>query len=250
MVREKINQSGPAYLLTGARLALQPGLRRFILLPLLVNFLLFGSVFFWLSKALDSLAEKWVSWLPEWLHWLGVLIWPLIIFCLLLITYFLFTLIANWIAAPFNGLLAEQVEARLTGQPAPEVSWLAVLRDVPRVLAREWHKLRYYLPKALGCLLLLLIPMIGQTFGPLIWLLLCAWMAAVQYCDYSYDNHKTSFNLMCQDLRQRRWRTLGFGLVVSCATAIPLLNLFIMPVAVCGATALAVDLRRELQVNA
>jgi CysZ protein len=42
-----------------------------------------------------------------------------VISVLLVFGYF-FSTIANWIAAPFNGLLAEQLEARLTGATPPD----------------------------------------------------------------------------------------------------------------------------------
>lgn len=66
---------------------------------------------------------------------------------------------------------------------------------------REWQKLKYYLPKAIGCLILFFIPVIGQTVAPLAVALLCAWMAAIQYCDYPYDNHKIRFEIMRDDLK-------------------------------------------------
>lgn len=78
---------------------------------------------------------------------------------------YLFSTIANFVAAPFNGLLAEQLEAKLTGKKLSDQSILSLLKDVPRILGREWRKLMYYLPKALGLFILLLIPALGQTIG-------------------------------------------------------------------------------------
>ena len=59
-----------------------------------------------------------------------------------------FSTIANWIAAPFNGLLAEQLEARLTGATPPDTGVLGIMKDVPRIMKREWQKLAWYLPRA------------------------------------------------------------------------------------------------------
>lgn len=55
----------------------------------------------------------------------------------------------NWLAAPFNGLLAEKVEQLLTGKPMNTGSGMDVVKDLPRILGREWIKLKYYLPRAL-----------------------------------------------------------------------------------------------------
>lgn len=51
---------------------------------------------------------------------------------------------------------------------------------------------------------------------------------------------------MRQALRQNKLTNLQFGALVSLCTMVPLLNLLIMPVAVCGATALWVDRYRHL----
>ena len=42
-------------------------------------------------------------------------------------------------------------------------------------------------------------------------------------------------------MRDKRSTALGFGAGVTLLTAIPIINLFIMPAAVCGATKLSVD---------
>lgn len=49
-------------------------------------------------------------------------------------------------------------------------------------------------------------------------------MAAIQYCDYPYDNHKIRFEIMREDLKNHRWTNLGFGLIVSVCTAIPIVK--------------------------
>lgn len=249
MKEQQINKNSIQYLLDGWHLIRQPGLRLFVILPLLTNFLLFSGGVYYLFSSLDAMTQSIVSKLPEWLAWLSYLIWPLAIISAMLVFFFLFGMLANLIAAPFNGLLAEQVEARLTGQPAPDSSVASLLKDIPRIFAREWQKLKYYLPRALLCLLLFWIPVLGQTLAPVIWFALSAWMAVIQYCDYPFDNHKIPFNQMKQSLGQHKWNNIGFGALITCCTMIPVLNFFIMPIAVCGATALWVDRYRDLPIS-
>lgn len=155
-----------------------------------------------------------------------------------------FSTLANWIAAPFNGLLAEQLEARLTGATPPDTGILGIMKDVPRIMKREWQKLAWYLPRAIVLLILYFIPGIGQTVAPVLWFLFSAWMLAIQYCDYPFDNHKVPFKEMRTALRSRKVTNMQFGALTSLFTLIPVLNLFIMPVAVCGATAMWVDCYR------
>ncbi|VEC81343.1 putative sulfate transport protein CysZ [Raoultella ornithinolytica] len=58
---------------------------------------------------------------------------------ILLVFGYFFSTIANWIAAPFSGLLAEQLEARLTGATPPDVGIFGIMKDVPRIMKREWQ---------------------------------------------------------------------------------------------------------------
>ncbi|MEF1230495.1 sulfate transporter CysZ, partial [Vibrio fortis] len=155
-------------------------------------------------------------------------------------SYF-FSTLANFIAAPFNGLLSEKVEELLTGKKVNDDGLMDVVKDTPRILAREWRKLVYTLPKAIGLFLLLLIPALGQTVAPFLWFIFTAWMLAIQYADYPFDNHKISFDDMRSSLKQKQGKSYGFGALVSIFTTIPILNLIVVPVAVCGATAMWVS---------
>ena len=112
---------------------------------------------------------------------------------ILLFFYFAFTTLSGFIAAPFNGLLAEKVEKMLTGEAVNNDGFAEIMKDVPRMLNREWQKLWYSLPKFVGLFLLSFIPVIGQTIIPVLTFLFTCWMMAIQYCDYPFDNHKIFF---------------------------------------------------------
>lgn len=234
-------RSGFGYFFHGLELALTPGIRRFVLLPLLTNIVLVGGALFYLFSHLDTWITQMMGQLPDFLSWLSYILWPLLVLTILATFSYFFSTLANFIAAPFNGLLAEKVEEHLTQQRVNDDGMLAVVKDIPRVLAREWRKLIYVLPKAIGLFLLLLIPGLGQTLGPILWFVFTAWMLAIQYCDYPFDNHKVSFNEMRYSLKQKQGKAYGFGALVAVFTTIPVLNLIVMPVAVCGATAIWVN---------
>ncbi|HAS61962.1 MAG TPA: sulfate transporter CysZ [Vibrio sp.] len=241
MTKNTIPRSGFGYFFHGIELALSPGIRRFVLMPLLANIILVGGALFYLFSHLDSWINQWIGQLPEFLSWLSYILWPLLVLTILATFSYFFSTLANFIAAPFNGLLAEKVEEYLTGQKINDDGIMSVVKDTPRVLAREWRKLLYVLPKAIGLFLLLLIPALGQTLGPILWFIFTAWILAIQYCDYPFDNHKVSFNEMRYNLKQKQGKAYGFGVLVSLFTTIPILNLIVMPVAVCGATSMWVS---------
>ncbi|TKG02054.1 sulfate transporter CysZ, partial [Vibrio lentus] len=82
-----------------------------------------------------------------------------------------------------------------------------------------------------------------------LWFIFTAWMLAIQYADYPFDNHKIKFDDMRNILKQKQGKTYSFGALVSVFTTIPILNLIVVPVAVCGATAMWVVEFKEQALN-
>ncbi len=237
--------SGIGYLFKGLSLSFKSGTRRFILIPLLINLILFGGAFTYVIHHLSQWIDGGLQQLPSWLHWLSYLLWPLLMLGVLVICAYIFSTVANWIAAPFYGLLAESLEAKLLGKPAPDTTWGELIKDIPRIFYREWIKLKYYLPKAIGLLIFMWIPVVGHILGPIFWFVFSAWMMTLQYADYPFDNHKISFDDMRTQLKTQRWTSLGFGSSVMVGMLIPIVNIFVMPAAVCGATLMWVERYRR-----
>ena len=121
--------SGPGYLIQGFSLLRKPGLRRFVLMPLLINILLFGGLVWWAYGWVEGSSEYLIGKLPDWLHWLRHVVVPVFVLTSLVVIFYGFSILANLIAAPFNGLLAEAVECHLTGKTL-QGDWRQLLRDI------------------------------------------------------------------------------------------------------------------------
>ncbi|NWL78436.1 sulfate transporter CysZ [Pseudomonas taiwanensis] len=228
--------SGPQYLGEGLKLVLSPGLRLFVLLPLSVNLLLFAGLIGFAVGEFSGWVDAFMPSLPDWLSFLQYLIWPLFVLLVLVLVFFSFTMLANIIAAPFNGFLAEKVEVVVRGQDDfPAFSWAELMAMIPRTVGRELRKLAYFLPRAGALLILSFIPGVNLLAAPL-WIVFGIWMMAVQYIDYPADNHKLGWNEMLAWLREKRWQSLGFGGITYLALMIPFVNILMMPAAVAGAT--------------
>lgn len=232
-------RSGFDYFFYGFHLIKQKGLKRFIFAPLFINIVLFSGAFIYLFRYVQSMIDSLLSYIPDWLtSWASALLTPLAFITVLLLFSYFFLTIANWIAAPFNGLLAEKVESFLRGEPPSNQSLWQFFKDIPRIFKREIDKLVYYIPRALGYLLLFFILPIG---GQIIWFLFSAWMLTLQYADYSFDNNKVDFNRMKLTLNKNKSLCFTFGAMVNLFTMIPIINFLVMPVAVCGSTAMWVE---------
>lgn len=227
---------GAAFLFRGAKLLFVPGIKRFIAIPLLINFLLFGGLVFFGINQFEHLLQWLMPELPEWLQWL---VWPLwVVFGLatLVIVFYTFTIIANIISAPFNGALAEAVELHLRGQviDKPVIAG-SFLHQVGESFSQEFTKLKYMGKFALPLLLLFFIPVVNIA-APFIWLAFSAWLLALEYADYPMANHDIPFSGVKQRLHSKRVMTLGFGGATMAATMVPIVNFFVIPAAVAGAT--------------
>jgi CysZ protein len=229
---------GIRYLRRGAGMLSHPSLRLFVIVPLVINIVIFATLFTvgfgYITVMIDWLMAK----LPGWLSFLEWILWPLIVITACLISGYLFTTLALLIASPFNGLLAEKAEELITGKEVDSIEGLGnALMMVPRGILRELVKLLYYLPRAVGVLLLSVIPGINAA-SPVLWFLLGARMMSITYLDYPMDNHRLGFREVINAARDYRFSSLGFGGAVYLCAGIPVVNLIIVPAAVVGATLL------------
>jgi CysZ protein len=229
---------GIGYVREGLRLIRQPGLRRYVAMPLLISVVLFTTAILVGVHWIEVLLTWLLGWLPAWLDWLSYLLWPLFALTGVLLVFYTFSLLTNLIAAPFNGLLAEAVERHLDGRTmADSGGWQALLKDILPSLYSELRKLIYFALRALPLGLLFLIPPVNLA-APFLWALFSAWMLAIEYVDYPMANHLLHFAEQRKRLRGRRLLSWGFGGASLLMTMIPVVNFLAMPASVAGATAM------------
>jgi len=225
-----------AYFMEGARMISKPGFRRFIVIPLFINLVIFVAATFALVYSFQHFFAQLLAWLPSWLAWLSWLLWPLVGFIFLIVYGYSFNLITNLIAAPFFGLLAEKVETELTGVQPPNEPMSQL---IPRTLARELSKLWYFMSRGLLVLLVFLalffIPG-ANILGACLAALWSCWCMAVQYVDFPADNHQLGFSELRSRLKQQPLTTYPFGGIVLLGCMIPVINIVVSPIAVAGAT--------------
>ncbi|WP_461537769.1 sulfate transporter CysZ [Spongorhabdus nitratireducens] len=223
---------GVKYFITGIRLLPKPGIRAFVILPLLANLLVFSGMIYYGSSQFSDWMSGFMGSIPGWLSFLEYVLWPIFALTIAVAVFFLFTIVANLIAAPFNGLLAERIQQQHAPDSLPQTfgmkDWMML---VPRSLSRELQKIMYYLPRALLLLVLTFIPVIN-LITPILWFLFSAWMLAIQYCDFAADNQQISFKAMLRQLKDDWGGSLGLGICLSLAMLIPGVNLILMPAAV------------------
>lgn len=224
------------YFFEGARLIVKPGFRRFILIPLLINLVIFVVVTIALFHAFGDFFTQVQEWSPTWLDWLAWLLWPLVGFMFLVVYGYSFNIITNFLAAPFFGLLAEKIETELTGTAPPDEPWVQL---IPRTLQREAVKLWYFVSRGLLIFSLFVVLFFipgANLLGVLIGVIWSCWCMAVQYSDYPADNHQLSFRELRRRLNTQQLTSYSYGGIILLGSMVPVLNIFVTPIAVAGAT--------------
>lgn len=226
---------------SGFGLIFGSGIKRFVLVPFVINIGLFSLAGKLLSDQLDAWLEKL---LPGWLSWLEWLIWPLFAIAMFLIVFYTFTVIANLISAPFNSLLSARIEASLTGKKPEDINSDKFVRLMMRTLKSEIQKILYAIKWFIPLIIITIIPAVNLV-APFLWILFAAWFFTLEYSDYPLANRGQFFDEVKSYNQKNRLRTLGFGTGVFIITSIPIVNFFAMPVAVAGATKLTTKIEQN-----
>ncbi|NRB40155.1 MAG: sulfate transporter CysZ [Pseudomonadales bacterium] len=225
-------------LIQGFKLILHPGLKRYVAAPIAVSAAIFGSIFTWCFLQIPVLQDSFEGWIHanlwEWVAagfvYLSWLFWPIAIITGLLVTSYTLVSLVNIIAAPFNALLSEKVEEVL-GYPSSEGESFAA--SIHRTVFREIRKFISTLKWLVLLLVLLFFPVLN-----ILSLLIGAWLMAIQYLDIPADNHQLSFTDFLRLLKKQPLKAGAFGLSVMLVSMLPLINIVLVPAAICAATVL------------
>lgn len=235
--------TGALYFINGLSLLKEKGVKRYVMVPIMINIAVF-SLALWFAISQFSLFIDWaLSDLPSWLDWLEWILWPLFALTFYGLVFFTSSLVANIIAAPFNGPLAAAVEKHLTGS-SPRTTASTFNEEVKVAISSELQKLKHSLflmmPLVFLSLLSFAFPLISPAVAVL-WLVYSVWILTLEYADYPLANHGMAFRHIREKLGEKRLLSLGYGSAVMVATMIPFVNFIVIPVAVAGATRMVTE---------
>ena len=228
--------SGLAYLFN------HRGLKRYAVLPLIVNIILYiaaTAVFLYFLWHWEIGFVEWSFWGPVggWLasavNWLGWMVKLIVAMLALGAAFFTFTAVGMLVASPFNDLLSEKVEVVYCGSDNKislpfRTTTKATLLSVYDSLGNLVRQLLF----TVAALPFLLIPLVG--FLPLF--LVGAYFAGFGFIDSAMARNflRTPHKRLLTN--KRFWEILGFGLAMQACFAIPFAGLLLMPVGVTAGT--------------
>jgi CysZ protein len=223
-------------MLEGLQILWRRDIRWLVIIPLLINMVLFASATGFAANWLQNWITTITTSVPDWLQWLAWIIWFLFSILALAIYAFTFTILANLIGSPFYGVIAQRVIAAEVGDNQSNVSnESGLLSGAWNSLARELQLIGYFLPRTvvvgIVTLLLSVIPALN-LLAPILAASWAAWCLCLQYLDYAADSENTTFADLRNKVSASRLSSMGFGFTAMIASAVPLLNLLMLPASV------------------
>ncbi len=215
------------FLVKGLKLLASPELRKFIIIPMLINVVLYSVA---LTLGYFYMADLIEHFIPGWLQWLSWILWPLFFISFFIVGFFTFTLLANVLASPFYGHLAAKTLDMVSEEPSA-----AQEQPFPKVLAAELKRIGYLASRALPLLILSIIPGLN-VIAPVLWAIFGAWGMALEYLAYPLENQGVLFSEQKSLIGSIRVGALSFGGMAVLGLTVPVLNVIVAPAAVIGAT--------------
>lgn len=220
-----------------------PRLWGWVIAPALVTLVVLAAIVVAVMKLASGLVEKTTSWMPDAIAGVGEwVVWVIVLAALVFGALLLFVSIAGVIAGPFNELLSEAVEEKLTGQAGPKFSIGAFTTSALRGIG---HGLRRVVAALLGAVLLFalgFVPIVGTIAALVLGYYFAARGAAYDCYDAVLSRRDLPYAQKIAFLERHRGRTIGLGAAVAGMLLVPGLNLVALGLGATGATLAARDL--------
>jgi len=153
-------------------------------------------------------------------------------------TVFTFILI-NLLSSPFLDLLSEKVEQRLSGQKSQNPFQMnQFISESLLAVKVEIQKTLFFVAGAILLFLFGLIPVLGILFGSILSPLWTLWWTSFTYCDFSQSRNNLNFNERIKFGTGHFGPFTGLGISLYIIMFLPVLNFFLLPLAVTAGTIL------------
>lgn len=229
-----------------------PQLLTYIIIPLIINLVLGGLLYWeflnlsnmsveilhlygkqWLDKITLKIPEiiPYILPLLKGIFWSIVWVWR---FLLLLFAGFLLSQIGVLLGAPWYGQLSEKLEKKLLGQLS--IQDVGLLKDIQRAIAFELKKLVILMGVGLVCFGLNFLPGIGTITATAIGISSTATLTCLDFFDPPLERRRLRFRQKLAMIGKCLPGSAGFGLASLLWISIPIVNLVTIPLCVTAGT--------------
>lgn len=220
-----------------------PRLWGWVIAPAIVTLLLMIAAVFAVLRLADPIIDKATSWLPDFLQGIaGALVGLVVIVALGFGALLVFVSVAGMIAGPFNELLSEAIEEKVTGTPGPKFSLAGFLRGAATGILHGLRRLAVAIIAFVLLFALGFIPVVGTIAATILGVWLASRGAAYDCYDAVLSRRELPYRDKLAFLATHRKRTLGLGLAVVGMLVVPGLNLVALGLGTAGATLASLEL--------
>jgi CysZ protein len=221
-------------------LAGHPRLWIWVAAPAVIAVVLLAVIVGWVLSLLSAPIAAISAWLPG--AWAENVLHVIATIILAIASLSIVVSVAAVIAGPFNEMLSEAVEERVTGVKGPPFRVFRFVIDLLVGLAHALRRAIVYLATMLGLLILgAVIPIIGTVIAAAVGAVVTAQFAAYDAHDAVFARKRWRYRAKIAYLRERRWRALGLGGMVSLLLVFPGINIIGLAIGATGATLKFVD---------
>ena len=213
---------------------------KYSIAPMLINLLIYGSVFIlsygWFTSSIESWLGIESTEAGFWLKFLHTALLIIGFILLLFFCYLLFTILGNIITAPFNEEISQRVEEIVTG--TKEGHKMGFWEDAYISIKGEIQKLLFYLMILLLIFSLNLIPVAGSVVSGILGIIFSSFYNALDFLDYPMTRKRMRFRDKLKVTRKGKLVTYGFGFTAFLLLFLPVINVFMKPILVVAGTSL------------
>jgi len=199
------------------------------LLPILINFVL---LFIFVALLVWLLGQWLLITFPE--AWYGVILavtaTSLVVVFFLFIYLMLFAMVGSIIGSPFYEVLAWNIEHQNNYRDEERSFW----KELKIMLRYEAEKFVFLGIIHVFLLILFILPGVGTIGYSILGFLATVFFLGFEYLDYAFNHRGWGFTkkrIWCQ---HHKGVVFGFGLAIFLFLLIPVVNVFLLPIAVAG----------------
>jgi len=219
---------------------------------MIINLIIYGSIFiFSYYRLIDWVGKISGASSPDagfWSIFLEVILFILGFIVLLIVCYFLFTILGGLITAPFNENISQIVEEKITNEKV--ITGIGFWKDTYLSIRGELQKLGFYFSLLFVIFLLNFIPLIGEAVSLVLGILLSCFFNALDFLDYPMQRKLFTFKQKLKVTLRGRTLTFGFGAIAFLMMFLPIVNVFMKPILVVAGTSLYYEKNYTKLINA
>jgi CysZ protein len=207
---------------------------------MIINLIIYGSIFIFsynrLTEWIEKISRASLPGAGFWSIFLEVILFILGFIVLLIICYFLFTILGGLITAPFNENISQIVEEEITNEKI--ITGIGFWKDTCLSVRGEVQKLIFYFSLLFVIFLLNFVPLIGEAVSLVLGILLSCFFNALDFLDYPMQRKLFTFKQKLKVTLRGRMLTFGFGAIAFLMMFLPIVNVFMKPILVVAGTSL------------